>query len=175
MNCEKCGQPMPEGTTYCENCGTSTASVPEVLQEKKENVLLGIIGAVIGAALGGASISLFSQLGVVAALSGVILAFCTLMGYNLLGKKLSVFGIVFCVILMLVTPYVADRLDWAIVVVQAWGDIGLLEAFQTIPELIEEQIIDKTDYIYALGKLYVFVAIGGVGTFVSHAKKKKAK
>ena len=51
-----------------------------------ENVFLGLIGARVGARLGGASIILLSQLGYIASISGVILAFCTLKGYQLLGK-----------------------------------------------------------------------------------------
>ena len=51
-----------------------------------ENVPMGMIGALLGAVLGGASIILFSQLGYIASISGVILAFCTLKGYELLGK-----------------------------------------------------------------------------------------
>ena len=51
-----------------------------------ENVPMGLLGALVGAALGGASIILLSQLGYIASISGVILAFCTLKGYQLLGK-----------------------------------------------------------------------------------------
>ena len=173
MNCQKCGNEIYENSQFCENCGQPTQAALDMIPEKKENVLLGIIGALIGALLGGASIILFSQLGYVASLSGVILAFCTLLGYNLLGRKLSGFGIVFCIILMVITPYLADRLDWAIVVMKSFGEISLLDSFILVPELIKDGSIEKVSYLYTLGKLYLFVAIGGVGTFISRAKKQK--
>ena len=59
------------------------------IQEKQENLALGILGALLGGILGGAAIVLIGQLGMISALSGVVLAFCTLKGYELLGKKLS--------------------------------------------------------------------------------------
>ena len=171
MNCQKCGKPLPEGITFCENCAHTTQ--PDVAPT--ENVFMGIIGSLIGALLGGVSIILLSRLGYVAAISGVLLAFCTLTGYQLLGKKLSVTGIIVSILFMIATPYLADRLDWAIVVVEAWGDISLIDAFRYIPELIREGVIDSGDYQASLVKLYLFVALGGIGTVISTLKKNKAK
>ena len=50
------------------------------IQEKKENLALGILGAVIGSLIGGAAIVLIGQLGMISAISGVVLAFCALKG-----------------------------------------------------------------------------------------------
>ena len=99
------------------------------IQEKKENLALGILGAVIGGLIGGASIVLFSQLGMISALSGVILAFCTMKGYELLGGKLDKKAIAVCVIIMLVVPYFADRVGWAIAYCQAFEENGLTLPF----------------------------------------------
>ena len=57
---------------------------PEV--KAPENMVLGILGAIVGALIGGASIIGLSQLGYIASISGLILAFCTLKGYELLSK-----------------------------------------------------------------------------------------
>ena len=76
----------------------------------------GIVGALVGSLLGVACIVILSQLGYVAALSGVVMAVCTLKGYEIGSGKLSKRGIVISVILMLVMTYVGDRLDWAITV-----------------------------------------------------------
>ena len=173
MNCQHCGSELSSGAAFCEHCGQAVAAVPAELPEKKENVVLGILGALIGAILGGASIILLSQLGYIASVSGLILAFCTLKGYELLGKKLSAVGIAFSIVLMIVMPYFADRLDWAIVIMQSWGDIGLLDAFMYVPLLIEEEAIAMADYIKNLGMIYLFVALGGVGTIIKALKKTK--
>ena len=82
-------------------------------------------------------------------------------------------GIAFSIVLMIVMPYFADRLDWAIVIMQSWGDIGLLDAFMYVPLLIEEEAIAMADYIKNLGMIYLFVALGGVGTIIKALKKTK--
>ena len=48
---------------------------------KGENITGGLVGALLGSLVGVVSIIIFSQLGYVAALSGVIMAVCTLKGY----------------------------------------------------------------------------------------------
>lgn len=177
MNCPKCGNSIPEHADYCENCGQIIAAQPvqpEVPQKKPENVLTGTVGALIGAAIGGVSIILLSQLGIVSAISGLILAVCTLKGYELLGGQMSLKGVLICVVLMLVTPYVADRIDWAIVLLSEFPDAGLSfgEAFAMIPMLIEEEAIELSSYLINLLMLYGFCALGAFSTVYSQFKKK---
>ena len=109
------------------------AGSPEI-EEKQENTFGGLIGAIIGAILGGASIILFSQMGFVSAISGLVLAFCTLKGYELLGKKRGATGTILCIILMLLVPYLADRIGWAIEIFKAFQEDGItfMEAFRDV-------------------------------------------
>ena len=185
MDCKKCGQPIAHGTTVCEHCGQNinepiVAEVqPEAVQpvspvQKKENVLTGTVGALIGAVIGAAAIILISQLGYVASISGLILAVCVIKGYELLGGKLGIAGMLICLVLVLVTPYVADRMDWAIVVMNAYKDEGVTlgQAFAAVPALVDEGSIDSAIYTGNLVKLYLFAALGGFGTLVGMFKKK---
>ena len=183
MNCEKCGQPL-SGTAYCENCGHTneqpvviTPEAPAAPPAKPENVLTGIVGALIGAALGAGSIILLAQLGYIAAISGLILAVCTLKGYELLGGKLSTKGIIISLVLIAIVPYLADRLSLAILLVNEFETYGipvtLGEAFQSIPDLLELDTELKSEYIGNLVKLYLFVALGAGSTIYSAFKKKK--
>lgn len=181
MNCEKCGAYIPFGTTSCEFCNEPAAQQPSVSQQnfatsqsfsaqrqpamalgQSENVLSGIVGALIGAAIGGGSIVLLGQLGYIAAISGFILAVCTLKGYEMLGRQLSVKGILICLLLIIATPYFANRLDWALSVKDVFSEYGVTlgDAFSSIPELLEAEIIDKSVYIRNLVLLYVFAALG---------------
>ena len=148
------------------------ATDPEIKAE--ENFVLGILGALVGAVLGGASIILLSQLGYVASISGVILAFCTLKGYELLAKGLSTKGIVICVVLMLATPFVADLLDWGIAVYSQLGDYGysFTECLQMLPEFFADGTIAMDEYLINLGMIYLFVAIGGFYILKSAIQKK---
>lgn len=176
MNCEKCGKPIADNAPFCEHCGTTqtrtdSASVPA---QKPENVITGCVGALIGAAIGGGSIILLGQLGYIAAISGLILAVCTLKGYELLGGRLSTKGIIISLVLMLATPYIADRMSWAIVVAEAFADPGVTfgAAFAAVPELVEEGIIEKADYIKDLVMIYLFVVLGAFSTIRGAFKKK---
>lgn len=183
MICNHCGQ--ESSGKVCQHCGAlmqpEVKATPEqsstsyVVVEKKENVITGIVGALIGAAIGGASIVLLTQLGFIASISGLILAVCTLKGYELLGGKLSTAGILVGVLLMLVTPYIADRISWAIVIQETFAAEGVTfgEAFAAVPYLIEEGGIDFGFYLKDLLLLYLFVILGAFSTVWSKFKKKK--
>ena len=139
-----------------------------------ENVFLGLIGALVGALLGGASIILLSQLGYIASISGVILAFCTLKGYQLLGKTLSKKGIVLCILLMLITPFAADWIDWSIYLMKDLPEYGLtiVQACVMFGELMAEGYVDMFEYVKNLGMIYLFVALGAFGTLKNTIKGK---
>ena len=177
MNCTKCGNPVPANASFCEHCGHTVAQeaapVQKAAAKKPENVVTGIVGALIGAAIGGASIVLLSQLGVVASLSGLLLAVCTLKGYELLGGQLSTKGIIISIVLVLITPYIADRIDWAIVIMNSYSDLGVTfgEAFAAVDPLIAEGAIEKSDYLLNLLKIYGFAALGAFATLRGAFKK----
>lgn len=151
--------------------GMEMPGTPEV--KPAENVVLGLVGALIGAAIGGASIIGLSQLGYIASVSGLILAFCTLKGYAILGKGMSAKGVILCALLMLVTPFVADYLDWGILVYKELGSYGFTftECLQLIPEFMKDGTIAVADYFKNLGMIYLFVIMGGFYTIKNAFKK----
>ncbi len=164
MNCEHCGTVLPEGSAVCSVCGTAVteAQIEEVRNPVKENVGLGIVGALIGALIGGASIVGLNLIGYVASISGVLMGYATLKGYELLGKKLSKKGIVISILLMIVVTFAADFVCLGIEVyneIQMYG-ATMADAFAFLPELVMEGGIDFTAYFSNLGMLYAFVALG---------------
>ena len=172
--CENCGNELMDNVSFCDYCGSAVKTSAAVVTGKPENIAGGAVGALIGALIGGASIILVSRLGFVAAICGLILAVCTIKGYEIMGGgTVGKVGILICVALMLVTPYIADRLDWAILLMEAYGEgITLGEAYAVIPDIITEDIIAPADYWMNLGKLYLFTLLGGVSSVVSALKKK---
>ena len=172
MNCNHCGTMLPDGATVCTVCGTPVAAAAPAAPVK-ERMGLGILGALVGAILGGASIILLSQLGYIASISGFILAICTLKGYELLGKRLSKTGIVLCVILMIVTPFVADWIDWSIYLMKDFPESGmnLLEACIMFGELMAEGLVVMSEYFKNLGMIYLFVILGAFSTIKNALKK----
>lgn len=191
MKCKKCGAEVASSASFCEYCGApveksaepvymenppvQSQTVNPSIEEKppkKKNLLLGIVGGLIGAALGGASIILVSQMGYVASLCGVLLAFCTLKGYELLGGKPDIPGLLICLALILVTPYLADRIQWAMMVMDAFHDATFMQAFSAVPALLSEGAIESSVYWSSLGQIYLFTAIGAVSIVWSAFKRK---
>lgn len=144
-------------------------AAPAKVKKDRENPLIGMIGALIGAAIGAGVIILLGKLGLVASVSGFILAVCTLKGYQLLGRKIGMPGIIICLALIAITPYVADRIEWAMVIKKAYADMGvsLVDAFRVVPDFIKEGAIDKVSYIKSLGLIYLFAGFGAFGTLRS--------
>ena len=191
MFCPKCGKQARDSAFMCEYCGqvlkqdaapgaqvdanapAAPTYAPPVVTEKPENVVAGIVGAILGAAIGAAAIVLLDMAGYVAAISGVILAICTYKGYELLGGKLSKKGLIIGTLLILVTPYVADRISWALAIMEAWEAYGVTfaEAFAVVHEAAEME-----SYLAGLGMLYLFTALGAfsvVRTRMKGGKKRK--
>ena len=182
MICNRCGQEKADTTPFCEHCGAPSEVQPQqnpapVEMKKPENVVTGTVGAILGALIGAACIILLSQMNFVASISGIVLAVCTTKGYELLGNQMSKKGFVICILLMLVTPYIADRLDWAIILMQDAEAAGLNwtfgECFHAIPSLLEDGTIEAESYWINLGLLYLFTAIGVVSNLKGVFNKKQ--
>lgn len=176
MNCEHCGTPLPEGAASCGVCGTPVAVIDysnPAEMPAPEQVGLGILGALVGSLIGGASIVLLSRLGFVAAISGFLLAVCTLKGYELLGKKLSKTGIIVSIVLMVVVPFAADAIDWALVCYDELKVLGasVFDCLVALPEFLSEGLIPMSNYLTNLGLLYLFVVIGGFTTIRNALRK----
>lgn len=127
-----------------------------VRAETPENIGRGILGALIGGVIGAAVIVLIGQLGYVAALSGVVLGYCTIGGYRRGAGKLSAVGIAVSIVVMLLAVYLGNRVDIAIAAVQEL-DLTFGQAFAWMHELV-----DTDAYIGNLVSLYLFSAIGAV-------------
>ena len=185
MLCRYCGEDIADNAKFCNHCGALLQpavpidapipkSAPAALKERKENIVTGIVGAILGAAIGGASIVLLNQIGFVSSLSGLLLAVCTLKGYELLGGKLSTTGLIVSILLMLFTPYIADRISWALVLMEAFSaeGLGFGTAFAAIPELLSLGMIEAFDFWKDLIVLYLFVILGAFSTVRGKFRKE---
>ena len=187
--CDLCGQQVEtvalkmSGEYYhmCPDCEmkmrSDTAMKAQQTAQKKENIIGGIVGALLGSLLGALSVLILSQLGYVAALSGVIMAVCVLKGYEMLGGKLTKKAVVISVIIMILMTYFADRVDWAFILLRDGGGAeagyNIFECYRLIPEALYREIIDIGSYIANLLILYLFVALGAVPTIRGKLKEKK--
>ncbi|MCH5344057.1 MAG: hypothetical protein J1E64_08460 [Acetatifactor sp.] len=192
--CSICGQNArfagyqsgPTCLHLCENCESRISGgflelSPTMGQNRKENVLLGIMGALIGSLLGVLMIVVLGRLGIVASFSGVMMAIGVLKGYEILGGNLSKRGIVISVAIMLIMAYVGDRLDWALLVYQEYGKwissmhFSFMECYLDVPRLISNGVIELRRYLLNLTVLYVFLLLGAVPTLRKRTQVKTAQ
>lgn len=140
------------------------------LETRQENILLGAVGALVGGLLGGAAIILLGQSGLISAISGVILAYCTLRGYSLLAKGMSKTGLGVCIAVMLAVPYLADRVSWALVIMKEYNWL-FGDAFLYVHEVVDiaEQ---QASYWQTLAFIYAFTAIGAFSILKQQLKQK---
>ena len=184
--CESCRRPM-ETEAYavgnglrflCPDCFEGiSANMNErahLEAETPENVAAGAVGALGGALLGAIVVVIFGRLGYVTALSGLIAAVCSLKGYELLAKKMSVKGAIISCVAMLIMIYLGHRADWAIEAAQ-YFQVDFFKAFRAIPALIQEDVIEIGQYLKGLVMVILFALLGAVPTVINSVKGQKTK
>lgn len=176
MFCHHCGNALRDDAQFCPNCGTPVYSpqaprseateTPAPPREVQENMPLGILGAVMGAVLGGVIMILFDQLEIYSAFVGFVLAICTLRGYEYLGRKRSTAGTVICVVLMLAAVYIANTVTWVLVILESYADFNLdfRESLELFYILLFNGSIDFGMYAQEVLTLLGFTAFGAVAT-----------
>jgi len=120
-------------------------------QNQKENVLLGAVGALLGALIGGAVALFIARLGYVAMVAGIVLGICTIKGYEILGRKVSRKG-------MVITVFLVNQIDLAMEVVAKLG-VEFAFAFRVVNQLIFSGDFPD-NYFYNLAMLAVFTLVG---------------
>lgn len=141
------------------------ASAPKSAPKRKvsaDNVIMGCIGAALGAALVGFLMTVFAKWGFVSTVLGAGVAFACMTGYEILGGDTSGTAVIVTIALCLATPYLADRAAWAMVVQEAYTHLSLWEAFKMVPEMIGTAI-DTTAYWKDLIIMYVLTGVGAIG------------
>jgi hypothetical protein len=170
--CQRCGKRVQAGGFYslsgaptllCEDCVREVSLEMEEKQQqqaqKPENVLGGLVGALLGGLIGGGCIVLLEQLGVISVISGLVMGFCTLHGYRLLGGKRGAVGTVLCVVVMVVMTALGDAVDWALLISSEF-EVDFLTALGSLGYLLEQGAIEVGDYMANLLELYLFNIVG---------------
>lgn len=157
----------------CNNRLEAQAEKKQEVARKKENLIGGIAGAFLGSILGAICIVLLGQIGYVASLSGVVMGVCALKGYEMLGGKLSIKGIIISVLLMVVMVYIGQRFDYAIEIAKVFK-VDVITGFRLVPAFLTEGAIETASYYANLAMLYLFTALGGGSTVGNALKNLKA-
>ncbi len=133
-----------------------------------DNKLMGVIGALIGAIVGIAVWCLLGKLGVIAWVGGFAICYGTLLGYHLLGKGVSVVGVIICAVIIIASVYLATRLNWTIATYSEFSklgyDVSFTACFSNIIDLVELAEC-KADFIKDLVFGYVITVLSGFTAF----------
>jgi hypothetical protein len=155
MKCPKCGTDMEDKN--CPKCGYRE-------EEKNEDIVKGIIGALIGSLAGVVAIVLLDLVGFVASAAGVIMGVCTITLYEKFAGSISKKGIVVCAVVMVIMTLVAENLAFAIAIYKALKQIGIdtsiWRVFTHLYSLMSGGYIEVGNYVLNLVLVYVFTALG---------------
>lgn len=86
------------------------------------NFMLGLVGAVIGAAFGAAVVLLMSRMGFISGLCGILMGIAIVYGYKIKGLRHNMLSACLCVFIAVFFAYLTFRLDIAFSVC---GDMGI--------------------------------------------------
>ena len=190
MICPNCDRRIPDDAEVCEYCGKPLPSEEE--DEFDENdvdlgeepkPLRGFTGALLGALLSTVLIALLPQWGMQPSFGGVVITFFVFMGYRLLSKTMTKIGVGVCLMFTLLTPYIADRIVWAVWVLENVTElsgfpmegVSLMETFLLVPIALDEDKINVIEYFMGLLRLYLFTGVGGVAYLAGRMKGRRKK
>ena len=178
MFCPQCGKKAGNEGNFCMYCGYNLSAIrgtgnnpastykpapsPAKSSEKtsksksREDVLMGCVGAVLGAVLAGIAYVLLAEIGYFSSAVCAAIPIFAILGYELLGGDTSNVTIVATLLLCLIMPYLAERIAWTLAVKEAITDVNLWEAFKLVPEAA------GSAFWKDLIVVYVFTALGGI-------------
>lgn len=146
--------------------------------EKKENYVLGIVGALLGSVAGGALILLIARLGIISWLCSIVMGLAVVFCYKKLAKKFSIFGFVVCTVVSIAMTFFVFNLDAAISLYQAFQDADMTDmtfgyCFQNVKLLYT--LIDAMDtYNHNLILMMLAGIVGALGAgWMEYANQKE--
>lgn len=156
----------------CDNCFNEVVENIETtrsnIKTKKGNMFGGIVGAFIGSLIGVALWVIIYQLGYIAGIVGLVFAVCSLKGYEKLGGKLNIPGLIISLVIAVGMLYVAENIALAIEIFNAYKsqvDITFFDAFKSIPEFMQNKEISNavlSDLIFG----YILMAVASFTSVV---------
>lgn len=159
----------------CDACYGNVVSALEqnkqIIKAKKGNLLTGIVGAFIGSLIGVIVFVLIGQLGYIAAISGIVMAVCTLKGYELLGGKISIAGVISSCVIMAIMVWFSTNLDLSIAISTEF-EMSVFDSFKLLPQVLGMSSELEMAYFGDLLIAYLLTAVGAVPTIISLFKAK---
>lgn len=176
--CSVCGEEKPtdvysvngEAKRICSSCSTEIINTQEHAEienrSKKGSIPLGVVGAFVGALIGGALWVIIYQFDYVVALVGFVAIVCAYKGYIMLSGKKDVKAAIISVIVAAAVIFLAHCMCWSIMISQEF-EMSFLDAV-SITHLVafDPEFIGAFMQDLLFG--YVFMAVGAF-TFIKNA------
>lgn len=182
--CKKCGLVLEdENAVFCERCASEQAMAPKTPEDSvpvAENVLAGVVGAILFSLVGGALYFVIYQLGYIAGIVGLAVFFLAGLGYDLFARtkgRKSTPRLITCIIATILALFVAEYicLGYEIFVANKdLYDITVFDAISVVPEFLAEAEIRNAvigDLVFA----YVFGGLAIISEIVAKKKAEKVK
>ncbi len=143
----------------------------------KSNMLLGILGAILGAALGGVIWIIIGKMGFIAGLAGFAMMIFAIMGYRMfsgnLDKKGQVISLLIAFVMIFVANYTLYALEYCKYYYSSnYNLVNISNAFKKIPEFLT-YTESWVDFIKDLVIGYALSIWSGIGTIKSTFSRRK--
>lgn len=149
----------------------------ELKKRGSGNIIGGIIGALLGSLIGVATWVLIYQLGYISALAGLIMVICAFKGYELLGGRLNLVGIIITCVICIAMVLVAEQTCMAIEIYNAYSKyeaLSFFEAFRIVPEFLKlEEVSGAVAHDLIIG--YLLMIVGAFSTIRQTFHKNAGK
>lgn len=109
--------------------------------EERENVVLGTIGGILGALVASVLWIILGQVGFIAGIAGFLIVFCSVKGYNMLGKNISRTGVIICIVVSVIMIITAEYVSTGIEIYRVMKEdyiITVIDSIKLVPSFLEE-------------------------------------
>lgn len=132
--------------------------------EVRSNPLLGVVGALVGALLGAVLWVILYQIGIIASIAGIAIAYCACKGYTLLSKSGKLGGIIVAIAISVVVLVGAVFFCWGLTLYSELiteYDLTLWDAILSVPT-----IAFTADFVVEFVKElligFILIGVGGM-------------
>ena len=170
---------------YCEECFKKTydeyAKEIEDRKKIKENLFMGIIGAIIGAIPGLIIWILLTYLMINPAVTALIIMFGSAYGYKLFAKSMKMPGLIISLIIGFIFVYFANNLSCSYTLYNDYYsqyNINIIDTYKALPYYLKSSSIFKSSYNQSLLLACMFALFGGftnIGIYRGYLANNKIK
>lgn len=170
-----------QAASICPNCFERAKEELDTAQQdlkvQKSNIAGGIVGALLGSFIGVALWVIVYQMGYIAGIVGFVMAVCCMKGYELLGGKLNLPGIIISLLIAVGMLFFAENIALALEIYNEYKadfDITFFDAFRSVSEFLKEPDI-MSAFVGDLAFGYLLMAAASASSIISTYKNANLK